>query len=164
VKALIWLVAVISLVPRAHGQEFEKVQPTAEARGRFGAIPVGLAGEVKRSFWDFATFRDPQWSSLTLAQIDAATGDAVTSLNNLHGCAYCEETGPSRIFVGRHPDAHKYVLAGLVEISVEAVTTHYARSHGPMRKWYWKALWTLPQSVSLYEHARATYHNAALRP
>ena len=107
-------------------------------------------------------FRDPQWSILTIGQIGAASADAVTSLNNLHTCPSCSETGVSRSFVGQHPDAHKYIIGGAIEIGVEAVTAHYFRNHGPTRKWYWKALWALQQSFSLYEHARAAQQNAAL--
>jgi hypothetical protein len=108
-------------------------------------------------------FRDPQWSALTIAQIGAASADAVTSLRNLHRCASCIESGPSRIFLGWRPDAHKYILGGAVEIGVEAVTAHYFWNRGPIRKWYWKALWAVPQSFSLYEHAQAAHHNATLR-
>ena len=70
------------------------------------------------------------------------------------------ETGVSRFFVGQHPDAHKYIVGGAIEIGVEAVTAHYFRNHGPTRKWYWRALWELPQSISLYEHADAAHYNA----
>jgi hypothetical protein len=59
-------------------------------------------------------------------------------------------------------DAHKYIIGGILEIGIEAVTTHYLRNHDPTRKWYWRALWTLPQSLSVYGHARAAIHNAAL--
>ncbi len=107
-------------------------------------------------------FRDPQWSVLTIGQIGASSADAVTSLNNLHSCPSCLEIGVSRFFVGQHPDAHKYVVGGAIEIGVEAVTAHYFRNHGPIQKWYWRTLWMLPQSFSLYEHAQAAHHNAAL--
>lgn len=118
-----------------------------------------VAGTAAR---DFAAFRDPAWSALTLAQIGAGSADAATSLNNLRACPSCTETGVSRFFVGRRPDAHKYVIGGVLEIGVEAVAAHYFHSHGPARKWYWKTLWTLPQSFSLYEHTRAAHHNARL--
>lgn len=111
---------------------------------------------------DFVTFRDPQWSALTIAQIGAASADAVTSLNNLHSCPNCSETGVSRFFVGAHPDAHKYIVAGAIEIGMESVAAHYFRNHGPIRKWYWRTLWELPQSLSLYEHAPAARHNTRL--
>jgi len=86
----------------------------------------------------------------------------VTSLNNLHTCPSCVEVGISRYFVGAHPDAHKYIIGGILEIGIEAVTAHYMRNHGPAQKRYWRALWTIPQSLSLYGHARAANHNAAL--
>lgn len=128
----------------------------------FLSKPVGIAREVGAAARDFATFRDPQWSVLTIGQIGAGTADVVTSLDNLHTCPSCVEVGISRFFVGTHPDAHKYILGGILEIDIEAVTAHYMRNHGPTRKWYWRALWSLPQSLSLYGHTRAAIHNAAL--
>jgi hypothetical protein len=157
-----WLAMAVLLSPIAQAQQIEKVQPTAAVRNAILSKPLGVAREVAATSRDLATFRDPQWSLLTIAQIGAASADAVTSLNNLHSCPNCSETGVSRFFVGQHPDAHKYILGGVIEIGVEAVTAHYFRNHGPTRKWYWKALWTLPQSFSLYEHARAAQQNAAL--
>jgi len=100
---------------------------------------------------------------LTLAQIAASTADAQTSLANLRRCPNCLETGSSRLVVGAHPDAHKYIIAGIVEIGIEAVAAHYLRNHGPVKKWYWRYVWTLPQSISLYEHTRADFHNAGLQ-
>jgi hypothetical protein len=146
----------------SHAQELEKVQPTAEVRRSILSVPFGIASEVKDTARDFATFRDPQWSVLTIAQIGAASADAATSLNNLRSCPSCTEVGPARIFVGARPDAHKYITAGILEIGIEAVTAHYFRNHGPIRKWYWRTLWTLPQSLSFYEHVRATERNTAL--
>jgi hypothetical protein len=141
-----------------HAQSFVKTQPAGTEHGKFMTLPH----EVALTAHDLATFRDPKWTILTLAQIAAASADGWTSLHNLQHCAMCEETGPSRFVVGRRPDAHKYIIAGLVEISVEAVAAHYFRNHGPTRKWYWRYLWTLPQGISLYEHTRASLHNAAL--
>lgn len=157
---LLGLVVGLSAVSRA--QQIEETHRAGPFQGRLLSKPLGIAGEVGAAARDFAAFRDPQWSVLTLAQIGAASADAVTSLNNLHGCSGCIETGPSRIFVGVRPDAHKYVTAGIFEIGIEAVTAHYFRNHGAIRKWYWRTLWTLPQSLSLYEHTRASRHNAAL--
>ena len=157
-----WLAMAVLLSPIAQAQQIEKVQPTAAVRDTILSKPLGVAREVAATSRDFVTFRDPQWSLLTIAQIGAASADAATSLNNLHSCSSCSETGVSRFFVGQHPDAHKYILGGVIEIGVEAVTAHYFRNHGPTRKWYWKALWMLPQSFSLYEHARAAQQNAAL--
>jgi hypothetical protein len=57
---------------------------------------------------------------------------------------------------------HKYLIAGIIEVSAEAVTAHYFRGRPPSRKWYWRMLWTLPQSLSLYEHARASKGNTAV--
>jgi hypothetical protein len=157
-----WLAIALLLSPIAQAQQIEKVQPTAAVRKAILSKPVGVAREVVATSRDFVMFRDPQSSVLTIAQIGAASADAVTSLNNLHSCPSCSETGVSRFFVGQHPDAHKYIIGGVIEIGVEAVTAHYFRNHGPTRKWYWKALWSLPQSFSLYEHARAARQNAAL--
>ena len=150
------------LSPIARAQQSEKVQPAVTVRNAILSKPLSVTREVAAASSDFVKFRDPQWSFLTIAQIGAASADAVTSLNNLHTCPSCSETGPSRFFVGQHPDAHKYIIGGAIEIGVEAVTAHYFRNHGPTRKWYWKALWALPQSFSLYEHARAAQRNAAL--
>jgi hypothetical protein len=157
-----WLAMAILVSPIAYAQQIEKVQPAGTARNDLLSKPIGVAREVAAAARDFATFRDPQWSALTIAQIGAASADAVTSLNNLHSCSRCSETGVSKFFVGRHPDAHKYILGGAIKIGVEAVAAHYFRTHGPIRKWYWRALWTLPQSFSLYEHARAAQQNTLL--
>jgi hypothetical protein len=161
-KHVCWLVMVLLLSPIAHSQQIEKVQPAVMVRNTLLSKPMGVAREVAATARDFAKLRDPQWSVLTIAQIGAASADAATSLNNFHSCPSCSESGVSRFFVGRHPVAHKYIIGGAIEIGVEAVTAHYFRNHGPIRKWYWKALWTVPQSFSLYEHARAAQHNAAL--
>jgi hypothetical protein len=147
----------------AHSQEIEKPKPAGTAHHGVLGVPLAVAGQVAIAGRDFATFRDPQWSVLTLAEIGAGTADAVTSLNYMHMCHHCVEIGPSRIFVGQHPDAHKYFIAGAIEITVQAIVAHYFRNHGPMHKWYWRALWTVPQSLSLYEHARAAQQNATHR-
>jgi hypothetical protein len=158
-RFLLLLVLMIPLVGRA--QNFvEKVQPGTTREGLLITKARGLGSELRATARDFATFRDPKWQALTLAQIAAATADGATSLHNLHRCSYCQEIGSSRFVIGRHPDAHKYMLAGLVEIGVEAVAAHYLRHHGPARKWYWRYAWALPQSFSLAEHTRASFHNA----
>lgn len=159
------MVAVVLFVTAASAQEVEKVQPIETVRPPgvtrrpLIAVPRDVAREFKLSARDLVTFRDAQWSALTLAQIAAAGADAVTSVNSLNRCSACAETGPSRLVVGEHPDAHKYILAGIVEVGAEAVTAHYFRGRNPREKWYWRWLWTLPQSVSLYEHSRAAQHN-----
>jgi len=157
-----WLLLVLFLSPIAQSQQIEKVQPAAAVRDAIVSKPLGLAREVAAASRDLVMFRDPQWCVLTIAQIGAASADAVTSLNNLHSCPSCSETGVSRFFVGQHPDAHKYIVGGAIEIGVEAVTAHYFRNRGPKQKLYWRVLWALPQSFSLYEHAQAAHHNAAL--
>ncbi len=161
-KRCCFLMLVLFFTSSAPAQTLEKVQPSGKVRHALLAKPVGLAKEVAATARDLVTFRDKRWSVLTLAQIGAAAADAKTSLNNLHDCATCEEKGISRFFVGQHPDAHKYIIAGAVEIGVEAVATHYLRSHGPVKKWYWRYLWSLPQSISLYGHARSANYNAGL--
>ena len=110
---------------------------------------------------DLATFRDPAWTVLTLSQIAASPADGWTSLYNLHHCL-CQEAGASRFVVGVHPDQHKYIIAGVLEIAVETTAAYYLRSHGPTRKWYWRYVWTFPQAVSLAAHAHASSHNAGL--
>ena len=160
-KHICWLAMSLVLSPIAQSQQIEKNQPSTAVRNALLSKPVGVAREVKATARDFVTFRDPQWSVLTLAQIGAASADAVTSLNNLQRCPGCYENGLSTFFVGQRPDAHKYIIGGVIEITIEAVTAHYFRTHGP-KKLYWKALWALPQSFSLYEHARGARHNAAL--
>jgi hypothetical protein len=157
-----WVIMALLFSPIARCRQIEKVQPAGMARDVLLSKPMGVAREVAATARDFISFRDPTWSILTLGQIGAASADAVTSLNNLNACHACAETGVSRFFVGWHPDAHKYVIGGAIEIGVEAVTAHYFRNHGPIRKWYWRTLWTLPQSFSLYEHARAAHQNATL--
>jgi len=157
-----WLILAFLAASGARAQEIEKVQPAGNVRNALTAVPLGVARQYRLSAQDLVTFRDPQWSVLTIAQIGAATADAVTSLNNLNHCPGCAETGVSRIFVGRHPDLHKYLIAGIIEVSAEAVTAHYFRSRPSSRKWYWRMLWTLPQSLSLYEHAQASKGNTAV--
>lgn len=158
-----WLGWMLLGAPVAWAQQIEKVQPIQTDRNQTRlSAPIRGARETAAAARDFTTFRDPVWSALTLAQIGAASADAATSLNNLRMCPSCAETGPSRFFVGRRPDVHKYVVGGAIEIGAEAVAAHYFRARSPVRKWYWKTLWTLPQSFSLYEHARAAHHNARL--
>ena len=164
------LVFIVALCAKA--QQFAEVtQPVAMRRieltqaagkehGALVAIPLGLAGEVAATARDFATLHDKQWEILTFAQIGAASADAETSLYNLRHCASCQEIGTTRFVVGSRPDAHKYIVAGFVEITLEAVAGHYLRTHGPIRKWYWRYVWTLPQAISVYGHARASLHNS----
>jgi hypothetical protein len=158
------LTLILFMASIAHGQEAKKAPPAGSAHRGLITMPRAVAREFTLSAKDFATFRDPQWSALTLAQIGAATADVVTSMNSLNHCAVCSETGPSHIFVGSHPDVHKYVIAGIVEISTEAVAAHYFRRREASRHWYWRMLWNMPQSLSTFEHARAAEHNAGLNP
>jgi len=162
-KRLCLLLVTFLLPLITHAQEIEKPKPAGIVRNSVLHVPLAVADQVALASRDFATFRDPQWSVLTLAQIGAGTADAVTSLNYMRTCHNCFEIGPSRLFVGQHPDAHKFYTAGAIEITVEAVAAHYFRTHGPVRHWYWRALWSVPQSLSLYEHARAAQKNAALK-
>ena len=157
------LVLVLLYSPISRSQQIERVQPPAPPPSELISKPLGFAREVRAAARDFVTFRDPQWSALTIAQIGAATADEVTTLNNFRICSTCAEIGPSRFFVGQRPDAHKFIIAGVLEIGIEAVTSHYFRNHGPKQKLYWKALWALPQSFSLYEHADAARYNARLK-
>jgi hypothetical protein len=159
-----WLALGLLVSTLAHAQEIEKPQPADGIHHALISKPLGLAREVAATGRDFAAFRDPQWSILTIGQISASAADGVTSLNNIHSSSGFEEKGMSRFFVGRRPDAHKYIIAGIVEIGVEAVAAHYFRSHEPARKWYWRGLWLMPQSLSLYEHTRAARHNAEIGP
>ena len=151
-RRLRWLAIALFFPAFAHAQEIEKVQPAGTFRKALLSKPLGFAREVAATGHDFATFRDPQWSILTIAQIGAATADGVTTLNNLHSRPSYSEIGVSRFFVGAHPDAHKYIVAGIVEIGVEAVAAHYFRSRGPARKWYWKAR---PWESANYGHLKA---------
>ncbi len=157
-----WLVLALLLSPIAHSQQTERVQHAQTLRNALLSKPIGIAREVGATARDFVMFRDPQWSVLTIGQIGAASADASTSLNNFHSCPSCAEVGVSRFFVGQRPDAHKYIIGGIIEIGVEAVTAHYFRNRGPKGKLYRKILWSLPQSFSLYEHAQAAHANAAL--
>jgi hypothetical protein len=157
-----WLSMALLVSPIAYARQIETVRPTGTLRNGLLSKPAAVAREVAATARDFVSFRDPRWSILTIGQIGAASADMVTSLDNVHNCPSCSEVGVSRFFVGEHPDAHKYIIGGAIEIGIEAVTAHYFRNHGPIRKWYWRTLWTLPQSFSLYEHARAAHHNALL--
>jgi hypothetical protein len=161
-KHALWLALAFLLSPNVHSQQMERVQPADTFRKAVVSKPLGFAREVRATAHDFVLFRDPQWSVLTIGQIGAAAADAVTSLNNLRACGSCSENGASAIFVGQHPDAHKYMIAGAFEIGVEAVAAHYFRNRGPKEKLYWKILWAAPQSLSLYAHAHAALHNTSL--
>jgi len=151
---------VLLFASSAAAQRFEAPRASGREHGGLFAVPRGVAGEVAKTARDFATFRDKQWEILTFAQIGAASADAETSLYNLRNDPSIREIGVSRFLIGSRPDAHKYIAAGLVEIMVEATAGHYLRNHGPVQKWYWRAIWTLPQSFSLYEHTQASIHNS----
>jgi hypothetical protein len=77
------VVLVLLLSPVARSQQIEGVVPPSPPRGKLLSKPLGFAHEVKATARDFVTFRDPQWSALTIAQIGAAAADEVTTLNNL---------------------------------------------------------------------------------
>jgi hypothetical protein len=143
-------------------QDFAGAHPAGTQNNLFAAITYGLIAETRATGRELATFRDPDWTILTLAQIAAASADAKTSIDNLHRCPGCFESGISRFVVGRRPDTHKYIVAGVIEIGVEAVFAHYLRRHGPIRKWYWRYVWSLPQTFSLYAHTQAAFHNSRL--
>jgi hypothetical protein len=162
-KKTLLLAATALISTSAGAQEFVKSQPAGRTPKVFSAMSGGLVGETAATARELVTFRDPKWTLLTIAQIAAATADAETSLHNFRSCSTCVETGISRLVVGSRPDVHKYAIAGLVEIGVEAVTAHYLRNHGPARKWYRRYIWTLPQTFSLYEHTRADFHNVGLK-
>jgi hypothetical protein len=157
------LAAALLIAASVGAQDFVKSQPAGRDHNVFTSVSGGLVAETRAAARDLATFRDPKWTLLTIAQIAAASADAQTSLNVFHRCPTCVEAGISRLVVGIHPDLHKYAIAGLVEIGIEAVAAHYLRSHGPMRKWYWRCVSMLPQTFSLYGHTRASFHNAGLK-
>jgi hypothetical protein len=161
-KKILLLAATLLITASLSAQEFVRTQPAGRDHNLFAAASKGLAGETRAAARDLLTFRDPQWTLLTIAQIAAASADAKTSLNVFHRCPTCVEAGISRLVVGIHPDIHKYAIAGLVEIGIEAVAAHFLRSHGP-RKWYWRCVSILPQSFSLYGHTRASFLNAGLK-
>jgi hypothetical protein len=150
------------IAPGVRAQGFEPAQAAGKEPTAFLVIPRGVANEIKFTAQDFATSGDRQWQILTLGQIAAATADEQTSLHNLHACPTCREIGISRLVVGEHPDAHKYILAGVVEIGIEMVVARYLRHHGPSQKWYWRSVWMLPQAISLYGHAHSGIHNAGI--
>jgi hypothetical protein len=161
-KKILLLAATLLITASVGAQEFVRTRPAGIDRNVFTTASTGLARETRAAARDLVTFRDSKWTLLTIAQIAAASADAETSLNVFHRCRTCVEAGISRLVVGIHPDLHKYAITGLVEIGVEAVAAHYLRSHGP-RKWYWRCVSMLPQTFSLYGHARASFHNASLK-
>src|SRR5580692_2999183 len=112
---------MVLIASSARGQSFEAAQPAGKEHNALLEVPYGVAGEVAATARDFATFRDKQWEILTFAQIGAGAADTETSLYNFRHCPTCQEIGDSRFIIGVHPDAHKYIIAGLVEIAAEAV-------------------------------------------
>jgi len=156
------LAAALIVNRSVYAQNFVASQPTEKHPSAIAALSSGLAGEGRATVHELVTFRDPRWTMLTIAQIAVSSADVATSLHNFHRCPTCIETGISRIVVGRRPDAHKYIIAGIVELGVEALAAHYLRNRGPIRKWYWRYVWTLPQSFSLYEHTGSDFHNIGL--
>jgi len=162
-KKTLILAAVLVVTASVGAQDFVASQPAGRDSNVLTAASLGLAAETRAAARDLATFHDPEWTLLTIAQIAAASADVKTSLDVFHRCPTCFEAGTSRLVVGIHPDMHKYAIAGLVEIGVEAVAAHYLRSHAPTQKWYWRYVWTLPQTFSLYGHTRADFHNAGLK-
>jgi hypothetical protein len=161
-KKILLLAATLLITVSVSAQEFVRTQPAGIDRNVFAAASKGLASETRAAARDLAAFRDPKWTLLTIAQIAAASADVKTSLNVFQRCPTCVEVGISRLVVGIHPEMHKYAVAGLVEIGIEAVAAHYLRSHGP-RKWYWRCVSMLPQTFSLYGHTRGSFHNAGLK-
>lgn len=161
-KKILILAASLVIAASVGAQDFVGSQPAGRDSNVFKAASEGLAAETGAAARDLATFRDPKWTLLTIAQIAAAAADAQTSLNVFHRCSRCVEIGTSRLVVGRRPDMHKYAIAGLVEIGIEAIAAHYLRTHGP-RKWYWRYVSMLPQTFSLYGHTCASFGNAGLK-
>src|SRR6266566_4305924 len=128
----VWLLAATLLTASSVGaQEFVRSQPAIKDSGALGTVAGRLVAETGAAARGLVTFRDRKWTLLTIAQIGAATADAETSLHNFHRCPACVEKGIARLVVGGRPDAQKYIIAGLIEISVEAVAAHYLRNHGP---------------------------------
>jgi hypothetical protein len=158
-KTISLLVLVLLIAANAGAQQFEPARLAGKGNGVFFGVPFGVAREVAGTTQDLATSRDRQWQFLTIAQIGAATADVQTTMYNFHRCPSCEEIGDSRFIVGRRPDLHKYVVFGVIEIAIEVVAAHYLRRHGPTEKWYWRPVWMLPQTISLYGHLQSTFRN-----
>lgn len=152
---------VLLIAASAGAQQFEPAQLAGRGNGVFFAVPFGVAREVAGTAQDLATSRDRQWQFLTFAQIGASTADVQTTMYNFHHCPSCQEIGVSRFIVGRHPDMHKYVVSGVIEIAAEVVAAHYLRHHGPTEKWYWRPVWMLPQTISLYGHLHSSFRNVS---
>ena len=161
-KRYLILCIALLIAPAVSAQESFHAAYAGRQANLFAKITRGLAAESGATVRDLATFRDPGWTVLTLAQISASIADGKTTLDNFHKCPTCFEAGVSRFVVGQRPDAKQYIVAGAIEIGVEAVAAHYMRSHGPIRKWYWRYVWTLPQTFSLYAHTQATFHNRGI--
>lgn len=98
-----------------------------------------------------------------LAQIGASIADEKTSLDNSRICPACQESGPAAWLVGHHPDAHKYLLAGTLEITAVAVTSHFARKRSPRAAWWTRDVWLALPAASLYVHSQAAWHNSHLK-
>jgi hypothetical protein len=112
-------------------QEFVRSRPAGRNPNAIGALAGGLAAEGRATVHDLVTFRDPRWTVLTIAQIAASTADAETSLQTFHRCPTCVETGISRFVVGRRPDTHKYIIAGIVEMELKRLPRTTFEIAGP---------------------------------
>lgn len=155
--------AILIIAPKLHAQDYVKSQAAGKDSNVLASLSRELVAENGSDRPGPGDLSRSEMPLLTIAEIAAATADAKTSLYNLHQCATCSEIGISRFVVGRRPDAHKYAVVGIIEIAVEAVAAHYLRNHGPIRKWYWRYIWTLPQTFSLIAHTHSDFHNAGLR-
>ena len=129
--------------------------PTGKYGNVFVSVVDGVLVETGSTAKDLITFKRPEMDLLTGIHIAAAIGDEITSLRNLHNDPYEQQTGLPRYLVGRRPDAHKYILAGIIEVGVTAILAHYLKTHGPIEKWYWKGVWIIPQSVAIGLHTNA---------
>jgi len=164
VRTILSIVLALAIAPCAHAQRRGAARAGfAARRGWIVTRARGLATEIKETAHDLVLGNDWKWRALMLAQIGASIADAKTSLDNSCICPACQESGPAALLVGRHPDAHNYLLAGILEVTAIAVTSHFAREHSPHAARWTRDVWLALPAASLYVHSHSALQNSHLK-
>ena len=142
--------------------KFVPAQPSGKEHGGLLAVPHGVAG---RSCGDGARLRNVSRQTMGNPDHCADRGRIRRRRDQSLQFSARLPTMPGSRFLQVHSRqpagrAQVYRCGTSRDHRREAVAGHYLRNHGPSQKWYWRFVWTLPQSLSLYGHAQASIHNA----